>query len=300
MRMAISKVIYGGNTLIDLTGDTVTAQTLLAGVTAHDKAGNPIVGTASAGGEKYGATADTFIGNVDANGVLQAPSRQTDLVFAGVTDVATSGLEFAFEYMGAIRSVSFPALTGLSASYAIRYAFRGCANLASTSFPTLTTVSGNNAMGSAFSDCTSLTSVSFPNLASVAGTSAMSGAFNGCTSLTSVSFPALQTIGTTSNYGVFASAFYNTQVSELRFPELTACYNNSTSSSYGAFCRANRLQKIYLPKLSVFTGKYNFNSCSALTEIHFGAANQAAIEASEGYPTLWGRGAGNATVFFDL
>lgn len=43
--MAINKVIYGGGTLIDLTTDTVTAETLKTGVTAHDKAGNQITGT---------------------------------------------------------------------------------------------------------------------------------------------------------------------------------------------------------------------------------------------------------------
>lgn len=35
--MAINKVIYGGETLIDLTGDTVTADKILSGFTAHDK-----------------------------------------------------------------------------------------------------------------------------------------------------------------------------------------------------------------------------------------------------------------------
>lgn len=33
--MAINKVIYGGETLIDLTGDTVTADKILSGFTAH-------------------------------------------------------------------------------------------------------------------------------------------------------------------------------------------------------------------------------------------------------------------------
>ncbi len=42
--MAINKVIYGGNTLIDLTGDTVTADKILSGFTAHDKSGASIEG----------------------------------------------------------------------------------------------------------------------------------------------------------------------------------------------------------------------------------------------------------------
>lgn len=43
--MAISKVVYAGETLVDLTSDTVTADALKEGYTAHDKAGNPVTGT---------------------------------------------------------------------------------------------------------------------------------------------------------------------------------------------------------------------------------------------------------------
>lgn len=43
--MAISKVNYGDETLIDLTADTVTPETLWEGVIAHDASGNRIVGT---------------------------------------------------------------------------------------------------------------------------------------------------------------------------------------------------------------------------------------------------------------
>ena len=41
----INKVIYGGKTLIDLSGDTVSADKLLKGLTAHDKSGAVITGT---------------------------------------------------------------------------------------------------------------------------------------------------------------------------------------------------------------------------------------------------------------
>ena len=42
--MATSKVVYSGRTLIDLTGDTVTEETLLRGYTAHKANGTKIVG----------------------------------------------------------------------------------------------------------------------------------------------------------------------------------------------------------------------------------------------------------------
>ena len=40
-----SKVIFCGDVLMDLTGDTVTADKLLKGITAHGKDGAPITGT---------------------------------------------------------------------------------------------------------------------------------------------------------------------------------------------------------------------------------------------------------------
>ena len=41
----VNKVVYGGTTLVDLTGDTVEADKILSGYTAHDKSGAPITGT---------------------------------------------------------------------------------------------------------------------------------------------------------------------------------------------------------------------------------------------------------------
>ena len=55
--MAINKVIYGGETLIDLTGDTVTADKILSGFTAHDKGGESITGTCEYDVDSSDATA---------------------------------------------------------------------------------------------------------------------------------------------------------------------------------------------------------------------------------------------------
>ena len=43
--MAVNKVVYNAKVLLDLTSDTVTADKLAEGVTAHDKSGNKITGT---------------------------------------------------------------------------------------------------------------------------------------------------------------------------------------------------------------------------------------------------------------
>lgn len=55
--MAISKVVYGNATLIDLTADTVTANDLASGVTAHGSNGEQITGTSTKDSDTTDATA---------------------------------------------------------------------------------------------------------------------------------------------------------------------------------------------------------------------------------------------------
>lgn len=57
MSKAISKVVFGGNTLIDLTQDTVIANKLLQGYTAHGADGNVVTGTCTYDSNTQDATA---------------------------------------------------------------------------------------------------------------------------------------------------------------------------------------------------------------------------------------------------
>ena len=57
--MAKNKIIFGGETLIDLTGDTVEAAHLDSGYTAHDKSGALITGTSTKDSDTSDATAAT-------------------------------------------------------------------------------------------------------------------------------------------------------------------------------------------------------------------------------------------------
>lgn len=75
----INKVVYGGNTLIDLTGDTVVANKILSGYTAHDKSGSPITGTcnynvnatdATASASEILATKTAYVGNAKITGTM--------------------------------------------------------------------------------------------------------------------------------------------------------------------------------------------------------------------------------------
>lgn len=60
-----SKVIFNGEVLIDLTADTVTADKLLKGITAHGKDGAPVTGTCdwdAATGDATAAAAEILAG----------------------------------------------------------------------------------------------------------------------------------------------------------------------------------------------------------------------------------------------
>lgn len=48
--MAVNKVVYGDETLVDLTNDSVTPDTLAEGATAHDASGARITGKMKSGG----------------------------------------------------------------------------------------------------------------------------------------------------------------------------------------------------------------------------------------------------------
>lgn len=55
--MAISKVVFGNTTLIDLTSDTITASDLAYGVTAHGADGSAITGSSTKDSDTTDATA---------------------------------------------------------------------------------------------------------------------------------------------------------------------------------------------------------------------------------------------------
>lgn len=158
--------------------------------------------------------------------------------------------------------------------------------------------------------------VDFSNLEEVTGHGCFYCAFSG-RPISEVSFPKLTIIGSSTASGAngshFASAFTDTTSTErvLRFPMLKEIYCTG-GSSLGTFYNCKQPTAYYFPKLNTITYatgasasnqsacKYIFSGNSNVTELHFGASNQTAIEATDGYSTLWGRGAGNATVYFDL
>ena len=69
--MGRNKIDYFGETLIDLTGDSVTPDKLWHGVTAHDAAGDTITGT---------MTATVIAGYLDQDNILALSGVDAELV----------------------------------------------------------------------------------------------------------------------------------------------------------------------------------------------------------------------------
>ena len=80
--MGNSKVIFGGETVIDLTEDTVTPEKLARGATAHNAAGNLIVGTAT--------EVDIVQNKGDSTTDIMSQKAVTDLLDELSKDVANS------------------------------------------------------------------------------------------------------------------------------------------------------------------------------------------------------------------
>ena len=109
--MAISKVVYGATVLVDLTSDTVDAAHLAKGYTAHDAAGNPIVGTL----EQQGSRQES--GNL-LEGIT--PSLLNGATQSGKTYVIPSGGSYGTNYIEYVLDV--PTLMSDTAYFLIVYA----------------------------------------------------------------------------------------------------------------------------------------------------------------------------------
>lgn len=234
--------------------------------------------------EKYGATVSNFLGDVDSNGVLQAPTIPMDLVFTGVKKIDNPFLRFppqvtlrSSDYIDAtpvVKSVSFPDLEEVN-SDGFRNAFEG-SGVQSVSFPKLKYVrggSGNNqyAFSRTFYGGSSyykgqykggLTSVSFPELEEISGIIyVFQATFEENRNLTSISFPKLKKVENCSY-----TCFEYCPLTSVEFPELQEV------SMFRWFQRLTTLTSISFPKLSKLSGyglQDAFSGCTGLTSMIF-------------------------------
>ena len=95
--MAVNKVVYGGNTLVDLTGDTVTAADLAEGITATGANGDKVVGVMTKGEIATNSEIDNAL-NLAGTGTI--PSGGVVSIAQGGTGATTA--EAARANLGAV------------------------------------------------------------------------------------------------------------------------------------------------------------------------------------------------------
>ena len=113
-RVSLVANVSGGGSTINNQDITITANGTYTADEGYTGIGTATVNV-SGGGSKYGATIEIFLGDVDANGVLQNPSSPVNITFNGVKNIAaattTSSVLFRrFQNLGSVGEVSFPDL----------------------------------------------------------------------------------------------------------------------------------------------------------------------------------------------
>ena len=231
--MAISKVIYGQNTLIDLTNDTVTsASHIVKGHTGHLADGTQVTGTASdevAREDIINSTGTTCqLNSGDINSNMIKLLEGTGEYYSDPT--VTKLRDNIFRNDQKIRKVNFPNLTEIGGDV-----FNGDKNIKYAIFPNVTTVGS-----SAFAGTRALLRASFP-----AVTTMNAGVFNGSQSLVSCDWGDAPTIG--------QSVFNDTPcLSELILRRSSGLVGLSNTNGLGTNHMSLVMQKmgyIYIPKI---------------------------------------------------
>lgn len=249
--MGVSKVVFSGRVIIDLTGDTVTADKLYEGVTAHGADGETITGTMA------GKSDNGIAKLVDAN--AESVVVSADDFPAGITSIR----DYAF-YGSPCPSVEIPS----TVTHIGREAF-GHTGLSDITIPDTV---------ESMDDGTFYQSGKLTTCKLSSGLTKIPGwCFQGCTALASCAIP--------SNVGTIGDgAFYGSGLVSMAVPDTVASIGHSafavcaslTSLSIGSgvteipdsMCNSDvSLASVTLPGTITAIGSGAFQSCAKLTAI---------------------------------
>ena len=199
---------------------------------------------------KYGATVDTFLGDIDSNGALQMPRSGLYLTFNGVKSIGDSVLTYRFCVYN----------SGIYGIY----------NVMGVSFPDLETVSSYNTLERTFYGQDNLREALFPKLVNVPNTNNFREAFAYCTDLEKVTFSSLRNVTGSSGYGFYRAFFCCSKMHTLDLSKLTNVGGSQTF--YDAFGICSALKSVDLSSLTSVTGSSAMSSMferCGLIEVNF-------------------------------
>lgn len=262
------------------------------------------IGEISGGGEpstKFGASVDNFLGNVDADGNYVLPTEPVEINLAGVKSVGSYSFYYKFANIGTLKVIADD-ITNVG-----NYAFSGCFSVLNTSidnsieiqFGNLETVESDSAFRSALANRNTTFgknhSIRFLKLKKISGAQCFAQFAPDLPLVMDEVFPVLEEIAGTN---VMLNLCKRTESSVITWSKVKKITGATTTyqSTFGGINAQNTIWNF--PNATEFTGYIWNASASFVGEIHFAAANQAAIEACDGYANKWGfKG---ATIYFDL
>ena len=244
---------------------------------------------------KFGATIDSFLGSVDENGVYSIQTVPFVFNLMGVTTVPALGFIRKFDSNRSLQKIIANDVVSVDTG-----SFQHCcAGSAIEEFymDGLEEVSASNVFYGCLATCSKLKIVSFKSLKRITG----SQCFYGCLQSSplavgdiSLIFPALEEITGSQAFNSFVSYTKN---SVITFPSLKKITGGASiyTGTFGGMYTAGTVWNF--PSAIELSGTV-WNNVTYTGEIHFAAANQAAIEACDGYANKWGFT--GATIYFDL
>jgi hypothetical protein len=244
--------------------------------------------------EKFGATVDSFLGDVDADGNYVTPSEPVEINLAGVKSVPKQGLNRRFTRTPIKKFVANDLVS--CADSALSYACYACYELEEVNVDNLETVNQQYAFENAFGSCSKLKKATFAKLKVINANYAFNNCFKNSDIKLEETFSALEEIGGAQ---VMYSAFnVDSRHKIFTFPKVKKITGGSYTSAatFGSFYQADTVWNF--PNATEFTSYIWQVGSSYAGEIHFAAANQAAIEACSHYDKKWGFA--GATIYFDL
>lgn len=254
---------------------------------------------------RYGSDVRAFLGEIDANGILQKPTTpQFDLVFTGVKgftayEPTVGVLLRRFQNLETIKSVSFPDLKTINTAYAMTNAFYKCTGITSVDLSSLQTITGQQAINNAFYGCTNLTTVDMGALTSINANNSANQCFSDCTSLTSVDLHSLTyaknissmfknttslesiDLSALTNWYEGSNVFENSGIKSINLKNLTSLGGSGNYSASNIFKGCSRLEKVKFESLTSVGNNGNwlpgqlFGQCTSLTEVAFYGVNNA-------------------------
>jgi hypothetical protein len=244
---------------------------------------------------RFGVGIGNLLGTVDADGNYVEPSEPFEVNLAGVKSIGVDKMRYGFAgknikrfIANDVESIGNAGLWNCFKESKIEQAY----------FDGIEEINGANSFSSGFDACYYLTHLSFKKLKRINAQGAFHYTLNGTPHLTLTYdeiFPSLEEIAGNNSFNIGYSYKANEVITFSKVKKLTGG-PSQYETIFGNIFVNNTVWNF--PSATEFTGCIWNAVASYPGEIHFAAANQAAIEACEGYDYKWGFQ--GATIYFDL